>query len=154
MSERKGVINVIALLVTLLSLLSIPSYADEDKTSKPQNFVTFNGRIQPDEQSPTFSVPSKELLVITDVVIQNRRPGDEPVDPSAFSRVDLGQVLDNTGSLSEHDIFFTVVGNETLNLHFVTGLRVPHQFRVLNVINSSATFIEFTITGFLTRSEH
>lgn len=92
------------------------------------------------------------VLVVTDVVIQNRAPGDEPVEPFQFSRVDLGQFR-TTDPAGPHDIFFTIVGNDTLNVHFATGLRSPIQFRVLNVINGTAPFIEFTITGFLARAD-
>jgi hypothetical protein len=114
------------------------------------DFRAFNGRITPNQQSPTFYVPSGRVLVITDVVIQNRAPGDEPVGPSQFSRVDLGQFLCKD-SKEPHDIFVTIVGNDTLNIHFTTGLRAPLQFTVQNVGNSTAPFIEFTITGFLAR---
>jgi hypothetical protein len=134
-------------VICCMSLLSPIAGAQQNKIS---DFVTFNGRITPEQESPSFNVPSGTVLVITDVVIQNRAPGDEPVHPSQFSRVDLGQFL-TTDSAEPTDLFFTVVGNDTLNIHFTTGLRAPAHFRVLNVISGTAPFIEFTITGFKCR---
>jgi hypothetical protein len=113
-------------------------------------FVMFNGRLAPDQPSEQFLVPSRKLLILTDVVAQNRSPGDEPVNGSAFSRLVMGQFLINLPkSTSETDIVFTVVGNDSLNVHFTTGMRVPSGFRVLNEVNGTAPFVEFTITGFL-----
>jgi len=148
MTARTSAISLLALALSLVSLLSTPGYANE-KEDRLGSIVMFNGRLLPDEMSPIFAVPSDKILVITDVVIQNRAGGDEPVDALAFSRIVLGgfRITQPSGA----DIFFTVVGNNTLNLHFSTGMQVVDGFRVLNVINSSAPFIEFTITGLLTK---
>src|SRR5262245_43290133 len=103
-----------------------------DPASPARRFVMFNGRLAPDQPSEQFLVPSRKLLILTDVVAQNRAPGDEPVNGSAFSRLVMGQFLINLPkSTSETDIVFTVVGNNSLNVHFTTGMRVPSGFRVL-----------------------
>lgn len=142
--------SVILLAVICCMFLLSPIAEAQQRKTAISDFITFNGRILPDHESPTFNVPSGMVLVITDVVIQNRAGGDAPVNPFQFSRVDLGQ-FQTTDSMSPHNLFFTIVGNDTLNVHFATGLRAPTQFRVLNVINGNAPFIEFTITGFLAR---
>jgi len=95
--------------------------------------------------------------MITDVMIQNKGPGDQPVDPSQYSRIVLGQVQDSlelpVPPQNEHDIFFTVIGNEMLNLHLTTGLRATRQFRIgnWNSAPNSNVLIEFTIAGYLTQ---
>jgi hypothetical protein len=150
MTSKTKAVRAITLIVTLLNLLSIPGVA-QGKSPISDKAITFTDRLRPSEVSPRtspFMVPSGRVLVITDVVIQNRAPGDEPVDPSQFSRVVLGQFL-TVNEPTGQEIFYTVVGNDTLNIHFTTGLQVSHRFRVYNVVNSSAAFIEFTITGFL-----
>jgi len=117
-----------------------------------KSFIVLNGRIQANQESKTFQVPNDQILVVTDIIIQNRKPGDEPVDVMAFSRIVLGQVMmfdTNLNKMADEDIFFTVVGNETLNIHFETGMVVRSGFRVQNEVNSNAPFIEFTISGFL-----
>ena len=118
-----------------------------------KNLIVLNGRLERDKESKTFQVPQDQILVITDIVIQNRKPGDEPVDVAAFSRIDIGQVMQFDTNLNRKvdlDIFFTIVGNETLNVHLKTGMVARTGFRILNMINSNAPFIEYTITGFLT----
>lgn len=155
MTRTKKVVSAISLFATLLFLPSVPGRADDNRTATSDNFLTFNERIQPDEQSPSpspFLVPPGKVLVITDVVIQNRAPGDVPVDASQFSRVRLAEFSSVTAPTSGHDIIFTVVGNDTLNVHFNTGLRATTDFSVFNIGNSTAPFIEFTVTGFLERA--
>jgi hypothetical protein len=101
--------------------------------------VYLNDRVQPD--NPRFwDVPAGTVLVITDVVAQNRGPGDIPVDAAKFTRFSIT-------APNGTDVFFHVVGNDTLNLHFVTGIPVSGSFRFYNVINSNAPFVEFHITG-------
>jgi hypothetical protein len=78
--------------------------------------------------------------VITDLVAQNRGPGDVSVDATKFTRF---SITAPNGS----DVFFHVVGNDTLNLHFITGIPASAAFRFLNIINSDVPFAEFHITG-------
>lgn len=105
------------------------------------NLVYLNDRVEPD--TPVFlDVLSGRVLVITDLVAQNRGPGDVLVDPAQFTRF---SITSPNGS----DVYFHVVGNDTLNLHFTTGIPVSGRFRFLNIINSTAPFVEFHITGCL-----
>jgi hypothetical protein len=134
--------------VVFLILVGV-SYADRDE-SEIKNFISLNQRISPDEGSDIFSIPDDKVLVVTDIVIQNRNPGDEPVTSTAFSRVVLGPGSGDPTNIAAGDFFLTVVGNDTLNIHFSTGRVVEKRFRVLNVINSTAPFIEFLVNGFLT----
>lgn len=130
------------------------SQADNIAQSAPsrEQVVLFNGRLAADEESMHFEVPSGSSLLITDAVVQNRAPGDNPVAELAFSRLFLGPFLANNGqSRIEQDIGLTVVGNNTLNLHFTTGMQVSGTFRISNAINSTAPFVEYTITGILSK---
>lgn len=102
-------------------------------------FVYLNDRIAPDAQE-FFQVPNGTALLITDIVVQNRAPGDGPVGAADFTRF---AITSPNGS----DVFFHVVGNDTLNLHFTTGILVSGDFRFYNVVNSTAPFVEFHITG-------
>ena len=107
--------------------------------------VYLNDRLQPNNQD-NWTIPHDLVFVLTDLVAQNRGPGDVPVNATDFTRF---AITSPAGS----DVFFHVVGNETLNLHFQTGLTISDGFRFLNVANSTASFIEFHITGRL-RSAH
>jgi hypothetical protein len=49
------------------------------------------------------------------------------------------------------DVWLTVVGNDTLSLHFETGIRLTQTGRVLDSSSSTAPFIDFFITGYLTK---
>ena len=102
-------------------------------------FVYLNDRVEPDTPV-VWDVPAGRVLLITDIVAQNRGPGDIPVDATKFTRFSITSPV---GS----DVFFHVVGNDTLSLHLITGIPVTGGFRFLNVINSNAPFIEFHITG-------
>jgi hypothetical protein len=111
--------------------------------------VFLNDRIQPDEVV-FWRIPDHKVLIITDITVQNRSPGDLPVDPLAFSDFAL------TAPSSGQDPFnLTVVGNTSLSEHFQTGLVEAHNgifanfIRIWNQNNGSAPFIEFTITGVL-----
>ena len=78
------------------------------------------------------------------IVIQNRASGDGPVSGDEFSRIFL-----NT---DPGDIVLSVVGNQTLDLHFGTGLRVKGTFfRAFNAINSTAPFVEIIVSGYLAK---
>ena len=121
-----------------------------------KDFVLLNGRIEAGKDSAGFLTPHGKVFIITDITVQNRMPGDGPVYPTHFSRLFMGQVSGyncNTGSppnvQSGFDICYTVVGNETLNIHYQTGLVATSGFRLNNAGNSSATFVEFTICGYL-----
>ncbi len=110
---------------------------------KPKDFVSYNGRIAPDEAG-SFDIPAGRILVITDVVIQNRQAGDAPVDPSQFTTVAL--------SGDPYDISLNIVGNDGLVLHFATGIRVNTMFpRIANLGTSTAPLIEYLINGYLTK---
>lgn len=117
----------------------------------PADFVWLNDRLQPTEGSagsgdPGFTIPSGRILVVTDIVIQNRSPGDSPVAEADFSRLFIsGDGTFSTGT----DYVITVVGNRTLNLHLQTGIRVRNGFRLFNATNSSAPFVEYQISGYL-----
>lgn len=103
--------------------------------------VYLNDRVVPD--TPVFwTIPTGRVFVLTDLVAQNRGPGDVPVTEAQFTRFSITSPADT-------DVFFHVVGNDTLNLHFTTGLSISTSFRFLNVGNSSAPFVEFHITGYL-----
>src|SRR4029453_14029953 len=97
-------------------------------------FVLVRARLSPTDESSAFTPPEGKILVITDIVIQNRASGDGPVSGDEFSRIFL-----NT---DPGDMVFSVVGNQTLDLHFGTGLRVKGTFfRAFNAINSTAPFV-------------
>ena len=119
-----------------------PSIATLSKCS----FVYLNDRLQPNNQS-VWTIPPALVFVLTDLVAQNRAPGDLPVGAGDFTRFSITSPQGN-------DVFFHVVGNETLNLHFQTGLPISDSFRFLNMANSTpSVFVEFHITGRL-RSAH
>lgn len=101
--------------------------------------VYLNGRFQPNDQQ-SWMIPQDLVFVLTDLVAQNRGPGDVPVNSTDFTRIAIT-------APPGIDTFFHVVGNETLSLHFRTGLPISDSFRFLNMANSTATFVEFQITG-------
>lgn len=104
-------------------------------------FVYLNARVQPNN-SVYFAIPAGRVFVLTDLVAQNRGPGDVPVQNTDFTRFGI------TSPAAGTDTFFHIVGNETLNLHFKTGLVVAaNNFRFMNMANSNAAFVEFHITG-------
>ena len=104
-----------------------------------RSLIYLNGRVQPNNQQ-SWTIPQDLVFILTDLVAQNRGPGDVPVNATDFTRF---AITAPPGS----DVFFHVVGNETLNLHFQTGLPISDSFRFLNVANSTAPFVEFHITG-------
>ena len=129
------------------------SFADgkkKDDDDEVKNFVSLNQRIQPGQGSDIFSIPPNRVFVLTDIVIQNRSPGDAPVAPTESSRLVFGSGFKDPSNMGPGDFFLTVVSNETLNIHFVTGRVVEGRFRIFNSGSSSAPFIEFIINGFLT----
>jgi|ERR1041384_1657655 hypothetical protein len=103
------------------------------------SFVYLNGRFQKNDQQ-SWTIPQGRIFVLTDLVAQNKGPGDVPVADTDFTRFAITAPLGI-------DTFFHVVGNETLNLHFRTGLPISDSFRFLNMANSTATLVEFHITG-------
>lgn len=103
-------------------------------------FVYLNARVQPNN-SVYWNLPAGRVFVLTDLVAQNRGAGDIPVQSTDFTRIAITSPAGGT------DTFFHVVGNETLNLHFKTGLVISDNFRFMNMANSNATFVEFQITG-------
>jgi hypothetical protein len=131
--------------VFLLSLLFMVALAAPASAAgpKPKDFVSFNGRIAPTEQGDLV-IPAGRVLIITDVVIQNRKPGDAPADASQFTTVAL--------SGNPLDIFLNVVGSNDLVLHFATGIQVQAVSpRIANLVNSTAPFIEYVISGYLVK---
>jgi len=103
------------------------------------SYVFLNGRFVPGDQQ-TWTIPAGRLFVLTDFVAQNKGSGDVPVNTTDFTRIAI------TGPLGI-DTFFHVVGNDTLNLHFQTGLQISDSFSFLNMANSTATLVEFHVTG-------
>ena len=103
------------------------------------SFVYLNGRFAPNDQQ-TWTIPQGRVFILTDLVAQNKGPGDIPVKDTDFTRFAIT-------APPSIDTFFHVVGNQTLNLHFQTGLPISDSFRFLNMANSTATFVEFHITG-------
>lgn len=101
--------------------------------------VYLNDRVAPDTPV-TWDVPAGRVFVLTDLVAQNRGPGDVLVNAGQFTRF---AITAPNGT----DVFFHIVGNDTLNLHFITGIPVSGTFRFFNIINSTAPFAEFHITG-------
>jgi hypothetical protein len=89
-----------------------------------------------------FKVPAGELFALTDIVVQNRGPGEVPVAAGQFTRFSIT-------SPAGTDVFFDVVENDTLDQHFTTGLPVTGAFRFFVIGNSTAPFVEFHITGVL-----
>ena len=112
-------------------------------------FVFFNTRIEPDDvEFYHIPNPEKYILIITDIVIQNRAPGDGPVDPNAHSRLSTNGIKSND---SGGNYALTVVGNQTLDLHFQTGIPVEYGLQFGNVGSSTAPFVEIIATGYLTQ---
>lgn len=103
------------------------------------SFVFLNGRFVPNDQQ-SWTIPQGRVFILTDLVAQNKGSGDVPVSATDFTRFAIT-------APSGTDTFFHVVGNDTLNLHFRTGLPISESFRFLNMANSTATFVEFHITG-------
>jgi hypothetical protein len=121
-----------------------------------KDFVLLNGRIEKDKESSLYMVPEGKVLVVTDITAQNRNPGDAPVADNAFSRLEMGQFSGYLCHKSQtppqstsFDLCYSVVGNQTLNLHYQTGMVVDHGFRLINAGNSSSAFVEFVICGYL-----
>jgi hypothetical protein len=103
------------------------------------SFVYLNGRVLVNDQQ-IWTIPQGRVFILTDLVAQNKGQGDVPVSATDFTRFAIT-------APPAIDTFFHVVGNETLNLHFQTGLPISDSFRFLNMANSTATFVEFHITG-------
>jgi hypothetical protein len=106
-----------------------------------QGRVYLNDRVEHGNEV-NWEIPKGKVFIITDIIVQNRAPGDIPVQQTDFTRFSIT-------SPSGQDTFFTVVGNDTLSEHFITGLCVIDNFRFYNLPNSSASFAEFVITGLL-----
>jgi hypothetical protein len=141
MNDRKR--TATCLIVAGCLSLQAP-YAWSAPAAAESRFVLVRARLSPTDQSSDFTPPEGKILVITDIVIQNRVPGDGPVTEDAFSRIFL-----NT---DPGDMVLSVVGNQTLDLHFSTGLRVKgSSFRALNAVNSTAPFVEILISGYLAK---
>lgn len=110
-------------------------------TYRKRDYVSLNGRIEPDNAPEPFTYPSDMVFILTDIIIQNRAPGDTPVSDNQYSRLALSGTPD--------DFFLTVVGNRSLIINFTTGIKVSEGFRLQNMVNSTAPFIEYIINGFL-----
>jgi len=104
------------------------------------NMVFLNSRIQPDSVA-VWAPPKNKIFILTDIVVQNRAPGDEPVAETQSTRFAL---TSPTG-----DISFTVFSNNTLSEHFKTGIPMSSPIRFYNIISSSAPFVEVFLTGVL-----
>jgi hypothetical protein len=113
-----------------------------------------NDRLEPDHGNGFFDVPEGTRLIITDIVVQNRSPGDEPVSEFVFSRLSIGPMITDAGTQAGKgsDLHVTAVGNQTVNLHFTTGLESYSRFRVQNAPNSTAPFCEVIVSGYLARN--
>lgn len=105
------------------------------------NVVYLNARVSPKGEA-FYAPPAKKVLVITDLIVQNRAPGDDPVTETQFTRMTIT-------SPAGGDTFLSLVGNRTLSEHFQSGLVITSLFRFMNVISSSAPFVEVVITGTL-----
>ena len=122
------------------------------------DLVFLNGRIAPNNEA-FWDLPQGKAFLLTDIIVQNRAPGDSPVSETSFTRFVITSPL-NVDELPGQnivsgDIFFTVVGNTTFSQHFESAMPITARvFRFLNVINSSAPFVEFTITGVLADCAH
>jgi len=136
-------------LVTTLTLaccvcVSAPTAKSAPPGTPEADFVHIEARLEPATQSSNYTPPDGKILVVTDIVIQNKSPGDEPVLEDRFSRIAV--------NLDPDDKMLTVVGNQTLNLHFTTGIRVKGPFfRILNVTNSNAPFADISVIGYLAK---
>jgi hypothetical protein len=106
-----------------------------------QGLVYLNDRLAAGDER-FFNVPAGRFFALTDIVVQNRAPGDLPVAAAQFTRFSIT-------SPAGTDVFFHVVGNDTLGEHFTTGLPVSGPFRFFVVGNSTAPFVEFHIAGVL-----
>jgi hypothetical protein len=153
MKEKRAASWGIVLALTFISLLSPTAYAGGDQQVK--DFFAITTRLRAGEDVK-FDIPAGETLIITDIVVQNRAPGDEPIDPSQFSRVVFNAILVGSPGTPQ-SLILTAVGNDTLNLHFTTGLRTASSSgaettrEIFNVNNSSAPFFEILVSGFLTK---
>jgi hypothetical protein len=141
MKDRK----LVATCLMVGGWLSLPTpYAWSAPPVAESRFVFIDARLSPTQFTSEFTPPPGRILVITDIVIQNRAPGDGPVTEDVFSRLNI--------SSEPGDLVLSVVGNQTLNLHFSTGVRVKGSFfRALNAGNSTAPFVEIMISGYLAR---
>lgn len=103
--------------------------------------VFLNARVLPSAEV-WFAVPAMKVLLITDLIVQNRAAGDKPVQPAQFSRI---AITAPTGG----DAFLSVAGNGTLSEHLRTAIVERSALRFYNLPNSSAPFVEVFITGVL-----
>src|SRR5262249_49332431 len=76
------------------------------------DLVFLNGRILPDNEA-FWELPQGKAFLLTDIVVQNRAPGDTPVSETSFTRFVITSPL-NVDELPGKnivtgDIFFTVV---------------------------------------------
>jgi hypothetical protein len=148
---------VIGYAPTGLSAQGTATYSQEKNRNGNDQFA-IHARIAPDNQFE-FDIPAGKMLVITDIVVQNRASGDAPVSPSQFSRLFLNLVVFGSSPGKAETLSLTVVGNDTLNLHFTTGLRTEgftgaeSLRQIFSGVNSTAPFFEILISGFLTKTQ-
>ena len=144
-----------ALLLSPLLLVPLLLSSDALDVRRGVQRVSLNGRAAPgsggggeDEAGnprTSFTVPLGYTFVVTDVFVQNRQFGDQPVAEDQHSRLVL--------SGDPNDWNAITVGNDPLVLHFSTGIEVREGiFRIANAISSTAPFVEYQVNGFLERT--
>jgi hypothetical protein len=128
---------------------------DEDDAAAaagPRRFL-LNARLEPDGTTGFFTMPEGARLVVTDIVMQNRSLGDEPVSELAFSRVSFGP-FEQDFVAKQREVTFNAVGDKSVNVHFDKGMmaaRIPTQFKISNATKSTAVYCDIVITGYLRR---
>lgn len=117
---------------------SLPAFSN---ASINGDLVFLNSRIKSGDEA-FWTPPKNKIFILTDIVVQNRAPGDEPVTASQFTRFAIT-------SPASTDVFLSVFSNVTFSAHLKTGIPVASPFRFYNVVNSTAPFVEVFITGVL-----
>ena len=132
------------LVLLIAGLATVPGTTAPPGASAPEaDFFMFDGTVAPGNFAAT-PIPDGKMLVVTDIVLQNVSTSIGPVLDSQYSGIFFRAEPD--------DAILHAVGNETVNLHFSTGLRVKaNNFQISNGGASSAPEVAYIVSGYLTK---
>ena len=132
------------LILLIAGLAAVPGTTAPPGASAPEeDFFMFDGTVAPGNFVAT-EIPEGQILVVTDIVLQNVSTSIGPVLDDQYSGIFF--------RADPNDAILHAVGNETVNLHFSTGLRVKAtNFQIANGAASSAPEVAYIVSGYLTK---
>jgi hypothetical protein len=139
-SNRTSARLVLAGLMLALctSAIAAPSTAEED-------FVAIDKTLLPGQFTDPFVPPAGQMLVITDIFVQNTEANGGPLLDDRYAQMFM--------SGDPEDFHLLVVGDNPVSLRFGTGLRVKSLsgFRVVTLATNTAPKLHIKVTGYLAK---